>query len=75
MLTLFFVLLMLVVIGEVLYMTIKLAWKVTKIVFAIILLPVVMIGLAAAGFMTLAIVILLIAGVLALFGSLVAGAR
>ena len=56
-------------------MTIKLAWKVTKIVFAIILLPVVMIGLAAAGFMTLAIVILLIAGVLALFGSLVAGAR
>ncbi|SEQ23604.1 hypothetical protein SAMN02910369_02827 [Lachnospiraceae bacterium NE2001] len=75
MLTLFFVLLMLVVVGEVLYMTIKLAWKVTKIVFAIILLPVVMIGLAAAGFMTLAIVILLIAGVLALFGSLVAGAR
>ena len=75
MLTLFFVLLMLVVVGEVLYMTIKLAWKVTKIVFAIILLPVVMIGLAAAGFMTLAIVILLIAGVLALFGSLVAGTR
>ncbi|MCR5226685.1 MAG: hypothetical protein K6E27_05690 [Eubacterium sp.] len=52
-------------------MTIKLAWKITKIIVALVLLPVVMIGLAAAGFMTLAIVLLLIGGVFALIGSLV----
>ena len=71
MLTLFFILLMCVVLGEILYMTIKLAWKITKIIVALVLLPVVMIGLAAAGFMTLAIVLLLIGGVFALIGSLV----
>ena len=35
MLTLFFILLMCVVLGEVLFVAIKLAWKITKIIFAL----------------------------------------
>ena len=71
MLTLFFILLMCVVLGEVLFVAIKLAWKITKIIFALLLLPAIMIGLAVAGFMTLAIILLLVCGLIALFGSLV----
>jgi hypothetical protein len=45
----------------------------TKIIFALIFLPFIIIGIAIAGFMSVAIAILIIAGFFAFISSLVLG--
>ena len=73
MLTLIFVILLCTVLGKTLHLALKLAWGLTKILFSLILFPIVVIGLAIAGFMYLAILILIIAGVIAFVRGLVLG--
>ncbi len=61
-----FTILMLVVFGKMIGLAFRAAWGVTKIVFGLIFLPVILIGLVIAGFMYLALPILAVAGIVML---------
>lgn len=65
MLSLLFTILMFVVFGKLLIFGIKVSWGIMKILFTVVLLPFVLIGLVLAGFIYIAIPILLIIGVAA----------
>lgn len=69
MLTLIFVILMFSVFGKLLLFSIKAAWGITKIVFTIVLLPLVLIGMALAGLMYGALILVVIIGAVSLFVS------
>ena len=69
MITLLFVILMIGVFGKLLIWSVKAAWGITKILLSIVLFPLLLIGLFAAGFVYFAIVILIIAGLVSLIGS------
>mgnify|MGYP001638074742 CR=1 FL=1 len=69
MLTLIFVILMFSVFGKLLLFSIKAAWGITKIVFTIVLLPLVLIGMALAGLMYGALILVVIIGAVSLFAS------
>lgn len=73
MLILIFIILSFVVFGKIFLLSIKLTWGITKILFSLILLPIILIGLVVAGFIYLALPILIIVGLIAFFGKLVAG--
>ena len=73
MLILIFIILSFVVFGKIFLSSIKLTWGITKILFSLILLPIILIGLVVAGFIYLALPILIIVGLIAFFGKLVAG--
>lgn len=61
-----FSVLMLVVFGKLLMLAVKAAWGITKILFSIVFLPLVLIGIFIAGFYYLAFIALIIVGVAAL---------
>ena len=65
MLSLLFTILMFVVFGKLLIFGMKVSWGIMKILFTVVLLPFVLIGLVLAGFIYIAIPILLIIGVAA----------
>lgn len=65
MLNLLFIILLFVVFGKLLIFGIKVSWGIMKILFTVVLLPFVLIGLVLAGFIYIAIPILLIIGVAA----------
>lgn len=65
MLSLLFTILMFVVFGKLLIFGIKVSWGIMKILFTVVLLPFVLIGLVLAGFIYIAIPVLLIIGVAA----------
>ena len=67
MLTLLFIILMFVIFGKLLIFGIKVSWGIARILLTVVLLPVVLIALAVAGFVYIAIPILAIVGVVALF--------
>lgn len=67
MLTLLFTILMIWILGKMIGLAFRAAWGVTRIVFNVILLPVFLIGLVAAGFMYIALPILIVIGVIMLF--------
>lgn len=67
MLTLLFTIMMFVIFGKLLIFGIKVSWGFTKILFTVVLLPFVLIVLVIAGFIYIAIPILAIIGVIALF--------
>ncbi len=69
MLTALFVILMLVVFGNLLVFAIKASWGVIKILFTIIFLPLILIGLVIAGLTSVALPILLVIGVISLIAS------
>lgn len=69
MLTLIFVILMFSVFGKLLLFSIKAAWGITKIVFTIVLLPLILIGMALAGLMYGALILVVIIGAVSLFAS------
>ncbi len=71
MITILFVVLLLSVIGKTIGFAFKAAWGITKITFAVFLLPIVFIGMALAGFMYLALIILMIMVIGSFIGSLV----
>lgn len=66
MLTILFLLLMIVVFGKLVWLAIRAAWGVTKVLFSIVFLPIVLIVLALSGLMVVALPILIIVGLAAL---------
>ena len=67
MLTIIFLLLMIVVFGKLIWFAIRAAWGITKVLFSIVFLPIVLIVLALSGLMVVALPILIIVGLAALF--------
>lgn len=69
MLTFIFIILMIAVFGKVIGLAIKAAWGLTKVIFTIVFLPAILIVMAISGFMTLAVIALIIGGIVALVAS------
>ena len=67
MLTIIFLLLMIVVFVMLLWFALRAAWGITKVLFSIVCLPSVLIVLALSGLMGVALPILIIVGLAALF--------
>lgn len=66
MLTVLFTILMFAVFGKLLVFGIKVSWGLAKILCTVVLLPIVLIGLVIAGFLSIALPILVIIGVITL---------
>ncbi len=66
MLTLLFFIMMIWVFWKLVKLSVKAAWGISKILFTLVLLPIILIVLAIAGFIYIAIPILAIVGVIAL---------
>ncbi len=66
MLTILFLLLMIVVFGKLIWLAMRAAWGITKVLFSIVFLPIVLIVLALSGLMVVALPILIIVGLAAL---------
>ena len=73
MLTLLFVICMFAIFGKLAVLALKGAWGLTKIVFSLIFLPLILIGLVIKGLLILAFPVLLIAGVIFLISELQTG--
>ncbi|MDO4188321.1 MAG: hypothetical protein Q4D29_04960 [Lachnospiraceae bacterium] len=67
MLSLIFVILMFTVIGKLIVFSIKAAWSITKVVLTIVFFPAILIIMAVSGFMMLAVIALVIAGIISIF--------
>lgn len=61
-----FAVLMIGVFGKLLIFAIKGAWGITKILFSIVFLPLILIGIAAAGFLYIAIIAVFVIGIISL---------
>ncbi len=66
MLTIIFLLLMIVVFGKLIWLAIRAAWGITKVLFSIVFLPIILIILALSGLMVVALPVLIIVGLAAL---------
>lgn len=66
MLELIFTILMFVIFGKILFFAIKAAWGITKILFAIIFLPAILVGLVLGGLIYVAFPVLVIIGIISL---------
>ena len=66
MLTIIFLLLMIVVFGKLIWLAIRAAWGIAKVLFSIVFLPIVLIVLALSGLMVVALPVLIIVGLAAL---------
>lgn len=66
MLIILFVVLMIGVFGKLLVFAIKGAWGITKILFSIVFLPLVLIGIAISGFLYIAIIAVFVIGIISL---------
>lgn len=71
MITLLFIILMFTVFTKILVFAFKAAWGLAKIIVSLVLLPVILIALAVAGFIYLALAILIVVGLITLISSLV----
>lgn len=69
MFTILFYILLFMIFGKILFFAIKLSWGITKILFSVVLLPLVLIGMAVMGSLTMAFILLLIIGIVSLFTS------
>lgn len=61
-----FIILMIAVFGKLIGLCIKAAWGITRICFRLIFLPIVLIMMAALGFVWIAIPVLFVIGIIAL---------
>ena len=68
MLNFIFFILMIIVFGKLAVFALRAAWSISKIVCSIILFPLFLIGLVVGGLIELAFPILLVVGVISLFG-------
>lgn len=66
MMSLIFTILLFMVFGKILKLAIKATWGITKILFSLVFLPVVLVLLVVGGLVSLALPILLIVGIVAL---------
>ena len=73
MLTLLFAICMIAVFGKLAVLALKGAWGLTKIVFSLIFLPLILIGMVIKGLIVLALPILIIFGVFSLITELQTG--
>ena len=71
MLEIIFAVCMLVVFGKILGLAIRCAWGLTKVIFGVILLPILLVGFACAGLIYVALIMLIILGLIAFVGALV----
>ncbi len=69
MLELLFIIGMLWIFGKLLFISISAAWSISKILMTIVLLPLVLIILVIAGLMYIALPILVVIGIIALFAT------
>ena len=67
MITLIFMFCMFAVFGKIAFFALKAAWGVTKLVLTLVLLPVTLVLMVAAGLIHLALPILVIVGIISLF--------
>ena len=65
--TLFFLILMIAVFGKLLIFAVRATWGITKNFFTLVFFPLILIGLVAAGFLYIALPILLIVGIITWF--------
>ena len=70
MLTLLFVICMIAVFGKLAVLALKGAWGLTKIIFSLVFLPLILIGMVIKGLIVLALPVLLIFGVIFLITEL-----
>ena len=66
MLTLIFMILMLVIFGKILGFAVRAAWRISKIICTVVLLPLLLIGLVIVGLVKIAFPVLLIVGIISL---------
>ena len=64
MLTFIFLLLMIVIFGKLIFFAFRAAWGITKILFTLVLLPVILIGLVFGGLISIALPLLMIIGII-----------
>lgn len=69
--TLIFMILMFMIFGKLFIFGIKAAWGITRILFTVIFLPVILLCLAAGGLISLAFPILIVVGIITLFCKIV----
>lgn len=67
MLSVLFMIMMLVVFGKILGFALKATWGITKIIFFIVLLPIVLIALVFMGLLWIAFPVLLMIGIISIF--------
>ena len=72
MLTLLFTILMIMAFGKLIIWAIKATWGITKVLVTIVFFPIILIGLACAGAIYLALILLIIGGGVAFIRSAVA---
>jgi hypothetical protein len=71
MLILLFTVMMISVFGRLLIWGIRAAWGIGKMIFSLIILPIVLIGLACTGMIYIALVVLIVCGIVTFVGSMV----
>lgn len=71
--TIIFIILLFVVFGKILKFAIKAAWGISKIIVSVVFLPVILIAMALTGFISVALVCLVVIGIISLIGGLIAG--
>ncbi|SHK86455.1 hypothetical protein [Hespellia stercorisuis] len=69
MLTLIFVIMMFVVFGKLIMLAIRATWGITKVLFTVVFLPVILICMVVGGLVSVALPILVVIGVVALIGA------
>jgi hypothetical protein len=62
---------MISVFGRLLIWGIRAAWGIGKMIFSLIILPIVLIGLACTGMIYIALVVLIVCGIVTFVGSMV----
>lgn len=67
MFTLIFIILLFSVFGKLLSLSVKAAWGFTKVLFTLVLLPIILIALVIGGLIYIAFPVLIIVGIVALF--------
>ena len=68
MLTVLFIICMLCFVGKLFFFGIKAAWGISKMLLSVVLLPLILIGMVAAGLIYIAFPVLIIIGVVSLIG-------
>ncbi|MDD2980327.1 MAG: hypothetical protein PHN80_10170 [Hespellia sp.] len=69
MLTLLFVIMMFMVFGKLIMLAIRATWGITKVLFTIVFLPLILICMVVGGLVSLALPILVVVGIVAMIGA------
>ncbi|MDD3360772.1 MAG: hypothetical protein PHW34_03775 [Hespellia sp.] len=69
MLTLVFIIMMFVVFGKLIGLAIRATWGITKVLFTIVFLPVILICMVVGGLISVALPVLAVIGLVALIGA------